>query len=109
METKEKNPKVRKMIGIVNFVGEMVMWSLNYFDKMEALQAVMKKHNINIESSSYNSSSHGHALSSCGLSFIATSTSSYDEWLIDYGESYHMVKDRAIFFSLNEHQKNVCW
>jgi hypothetical protein len=25
-----------------------------------------------------------------------------DEWLIDYGASYHMAKDKAIFSSLNE-------
>jgi hypothetical protein len=36
------------------------------FKKMEALEAVMKKHNISIDSTS---SSHGHALSSSGFSF----------------------------------------
>jgi hypothetical protein len=29
MVTKEKNPKVRRLIGIATFVGEMVMWSIN--------------------------------------------------------------------------------
>jgi hypothetical protein len=50
---------------------------------MAALQATMKKHNFNTDS---------------------TSTSSYssDEWLIDYGASYHMAKDKNIFSSLNE-------
>jgi hypothetical protein len=69
------------------------------FKNMEALEATMKNHHINIDSSS--SSSHGHALSSYGFSFNATSTS-YDEWLIDYGASCHMTKDKSIFYALNE-------
>ena len=60
----------------------------------------MKKHNININSSSSNSSSHGHALFAFGFSFNANSTSSY-EWLIDFGSSYHMDKDKSIVM-LNE-------
>jgi hypothetical protein len=36
-----------------------------------------------------------------GFSFNATSTS-FDEWLIDSGESYHMDKDKSMFSSLNE-------
>jgi hypothetical protein len=68
---------------------------------MEALEVVMKKNNINIDSSSY--SSHGHALSVSSFSFNVTSTSSFDEFLIDYGTSYHMAKDKAIFVSLNEY------
>jgi hypothetical protein len=71
------------------------------FKKMEALEATMKKHNINIDSTS-SSSSHGHALSASGFSFNTTSTSSSDEWLIDSGASYHMAKDKDIFSSLNE-------
>ena len=43
---------------------------------MAALEAVMKKHNISIDSTS--SSSHGQALSASGFSFNATSTS-FDE------------------------------
>ena len=58
----------------------------------------MKKHNINLDSSS----SHGHALSAFGFSFNATSTSSSNEWLIDSRESYHMDKDKDIFYALNE-------
>jgi hypothetical protein len=71
------------------------------FKKMAALEAAMKKHNINIDSTS---SSHRHALSASGFSFNSnsTTTSSSVEWLIDSGASYHMVKDKAIFFSLNE-------
>jgi hypothetical protein len=71
------------------------------FKKMEVLEATMKKHNINIDSSFF--SSHRHALSAFGFSFntTSTSTSSY-EWLIDSGASYHMAKDKAIFSVLNE-------
>jgi hypothetical protein len=61
----------------------------------------MKKHNINIDSTS-SSSSHEHALSASSFSFNATLTSSSYEWIIDYGDSYHMAKDKAIFSSLNE-------
>jgi hypothetical protein len=72
-----------------------------FFKKMEALEAVMKTHNINIYSTS-SSYSHGHALSSSCFSFNTTSTSTFNEWLIDSGESYHMAKDRDIFSTLNE-------
>jgi hypothetical protein len=58
---------------------------------MATLEATMKMHNICIDSTSSSSSSHGHALSASGFSFNTTSTSSSDEWLIDFGESYHMV------------------
>jgi hypothetical protein len=70
------------------------------FKKMASLEAVMNKHDINIDSTS---SSHGHALSAYGFSFNSnsTTTSSSDEWLIDSGASYHMAKDKAIFSSLN--------
>jgi hypothetical protein len=67
---------------------------------MEALAGTMKKHNINIDSSS--SSSHGHALSASSFFFNATSTFSSNEQLIDSGASYHMAKDKTIFFALNE-------
>jgi hypothetical protein len=71
------------------------------FKNMATLEAVMKKHNINIDSTS-SSSSHGHALPTSGFSFNTTSTSSFDEWFIDSGASYHMAKDRDIFSALNE-------
>ena len=32
----------------------------------------------------------------------ASYTSSYNDWLINYGSYYHMDKDKAIFSSLNE-------
>jgi hypothetical protein len=66
------------------------------FKNMEALEEMMKKHNINIDSSS-SSYSHGHALFASSFSFKATSTSSSNGWLIDYGEYYHMAKNKAIF------------
>jgi hypothetical protein len=66
---------------------------------MESLEATMKKHNVNID---YSYSSHGHAPYSYGLSFNATYTSFSDEFVIDFGESYHMEKNNAIFSSLNE-------
>jgi hypothetical protein len=72
---------------------------------MEALEATMEKHTINIDSSSSSSSSsHGHALSSSGFFFNtpSTTTSSSDEWIIDSLASYHMAKDKSIFSSLNE-------
>jgi hypothetical protein len=68
---------------------------------MAALEASMKKHNINIDST-FSSSSHGHALSASGFSFNTTSTSTSDGWLIDFGTSYHMTKDKDIFSTLNE-------
>ena len=70
------------------------------FKKMAALEEVMKKHNISIDSTS---SSHRHELSSSGLSFNSnsTTTSSSYEWIIDSGESYHMDKDKTIFSTLN--------
>jgi hypothetical protein len=68
---------------------------------MAALEAVMKKHNISIDSTS-SSSSHGHALSASGFSFNITFISSSNEWFIDSGASYHMAKDKDIFSSLNE-------
>jgi hypothetical protein len=68
---------------------------------MASLEATMKKHNINIDSTS---SSHRHALYASSFSFNSNSitTSSSDEWLIDLGASYHMAKDKAIFSALNE-------
>jgi hypothetical protein len=68
---------------------------------MTTLEATMNNHTICIDSTT-SSSSHGHALSSSGFSFNTPSTFSFDEWLIDSGASYHMAKDRDIFFSLNE-------
>jgi hypothetical protein len=68
---------------------------------MASLEAMMKKNNIGIDSTC-SCSSHGHALSASGFSFNTTSTSSFDEWLIDSVASYHMAKDKDIFSNLNE-------
>jgi hypothetical protein len=70
------------------------------FKKMATSEVAMKNHNTSIDSIS--SSSHGHALSASSLSFNTPSTSTSDQWSIDYGASYHMAKDRDIFSSLNE-------
>jgi hypothetical protein len=77
------------------------------FKKMESLEEMMKKHTINLDSSSSTSSSHGHALFASSFSFNATSTSCSDEWLIDFGATYHMAKDKSIFSPLNE--CNMIW
>jgi hypothetical protein len=69
---------------------------------MNSLEETRKNHTINFYSSSYNSSSHGHVLFSFGFSFNATTTSYFNEWLIYFGASYHMVKDKTIFSSINE-------
>jgi hypothetical protein len=69
---------------------------------MSYLEASMKKHNINIDSSS-SYSSHGHGLHASSFSFNATYISSSDEWLIDSGASYHMENEKAIFSTLNEY------
>jgi hypothetical protein len=64
---------------------------------MEALEASMKKHNINIDSSS---SSHGHSLSAYGFSLNPTSTSSSDEWLIDSGALMIWLRIKSSFLLL---------
>ena len=48
------------------------------------------------------STSHGHAFCSSGYSYTASSSSTQNEWLIDYGASYHMAKDQAIFSTMHE-------
>ena len=77
------------------------------FKKMEALEATMKPHNINLENSS--TSSSGMALSSCicqssrsGYALNVYSSSHSHDWLIDYRASYHMAKNKAMFSSLND-------
>ena len=74
---------------------------------MEALEATMKKHNINFESSS--TSSIGMKISACGCqasrsgyALNVSSSSHSHEWVIDSGASYHMAKNKAMFSSLND-------
>ena len=55
------------------------------FKNMEALNVGMKKYNISLDSSSSN------------------------EWFIDSRESYHMVRDKAIFYAHSEcNTKQIC-
>ena len=72
---------------------------------MAALEATMKKHNINLDLFA-KSTFQGHALCAFGFSFNASSSSSSyfssNKWLIDYGASYHMAIDKSIFTALNE-------
>jgi hypothetical protein len=91
--------KSKKTDRYCNFYGKDGHVEPKCFKKMEALEAMMKKHNISIDSSS--SSSHGHALFASGFSFNAASTS-FDEWLIDSGASYHMAKDKDMFSTIKE-------
>src|SRR5271168_4809621 len=82
---------------------------------MEALEVVMKKHNIYLEHSSTSTSSSGMALSACGCqasrssyALNVSSSSHSHEWLIDSGASYHMAKNKAMFSSLNNcNTKNI--
>jgi len=61
-----------------NFFGKDGHDESKCLKKMAALEATMKKHTINIDSTSSSPySSHGHALSAYGFSFNATSTSSF--------------------------------
>jgi hypothetical protein len=105
MVTKEKNIKNKKTNRHCKFCYKDGHDEHKCFKKMTTLEATMKKHNISIDSTSC-SSSHGHALSASGFLFNTTSTSSSDEWLIDYGAYYHMAKDKDIFSSLNECNTN---
>ena len=60
----------------------------------------MKKHHIQLDSSS--NSSSGQALSAYGFALNVSSCSSSNEWLINSGASYHMAKDKAMFSGLND-------
>jgi hypothetical protein len=99
---KGEKSKNKKTYRHCNFCGKDGHVESKCFKKMEDLEATMKKYDISIDSSSSNSSSHGHALFASGFSFNATSNSYFDEWLIDFGTSYHMAKDNAIFYALND-------
>jgi len=80
----KKNKKTKRHC---NFCGKYGHLESKCFNKMESLEATMNKKNINLDSFSSNYSSHGDALSTSSFSFNATSTSSSNEWLIDFGES----------------------
>jgi hypothetical protein len=53
-----------------NFCGRDDHLESKCFNKMEALEAVMKKHNINLDSSSSKSYFHGHAIYVVGFPSI---------------------------------------
>jgi hypothetical protein len=74
---------------------------------MEALEAIMKKHNIHLDTYSTSSSrqalsAFSYASSRSGYALSVSSSSSSHEWLIDYGAFYHMGKDKAMFLNLND-------
>jgi hypothetical protein len=77
----DKGPKTKgkKTERHCNFCGQDGQLEFKCLKNMESSKVVIKKHNINLDYSYSNSSSHGHALSSFGLSFNAISTSYIDE------------------------------
>ena len=96
-----KNDKGTKLNGKkaerhCNYCGKHNHDESKCFKKMATLEATMRKHHINLDSSS-ESTSHGHALCAFGYSYTASSSSTSNEWLIDFGAYYHMAKDQAIF------------
>ena len=100
--TKNKGKKTYRHFNFCNRDGHV---ESKCFKKMEALEAAMKKHHINLETSS--TSSSGMALSTCGCqasgyALNVSSSSHSHEWLIDSGSSYHMAKNKAMFSSLND-------
>jgi len=99
---KGQKPKSKNIDMHCNFCGQDGHLESKCFKKMEALEETMKKHNMNPDSSSSKIYSHGYAFSYSSFSFNATSTSSFDEWLIDFGEFYHMDMDKSMFYALNK-------
>ena len=98
---KGSKPKGKKTEHHCNFCGKDNHDESKCFKKMAALEATMKKHHISLDLSS-ESNSHGHALCASGYSYTASSSSTSNEWLIDFGASYHMAKDQAIFSTMHE-------
>ena len=79
-----------------NFYGKDNHDESKHFKKMAALEAAIKKQHIILDSSS-ESTSHGHTLYAFVFSYNASSSSSYNEWLIYFGASYHIIKDKVNF------------
>lgn len=79
---------------------------------MEALETTMKKHNIKLDTCLASSlrqelSAFACASSRLGYALNASSYSSH-EWLIDFGASYHMDKDKSVFSTLKDcNTKNI--
>jgi hypothetical protein len=72
----------------------------------------MKKHNIhlNTSSTSYSRqalSTFAYASSSSGYALNVSSSSSSHECLIDFGASYHMGNDKAIFLTLQDRNTKI--
>jgi len=99
----DKGPKIKrtKTNKHCKFCEQYGHLESNCFTNIESLEVAMKKKNINCYPDSSKSSSHEHALFPIGFFFNATSTS-FDEILIDSGESCHMAKDKSILSTLNE-------
>ena len=79
---------------------------------MEALEVSMKKHNIHLDTSSTSSrqtlSTFVYAPSKLGYALNVTYSSPSQEWLIDFGTSYHMGKYKVVFSALNNcNTKNI--
>ena len=80
---------------------------------MEASEATMKKHNIHLNTSSTSYfgqvlSTFGYSPSTLGYAHNVSSYSPSHEWLIDYGASYHIAKDKATFLAFNDcNTKNI--
>jgi hypothetical protein len=71
------------------------------YTSLAVLEAMVKKYNINLDSSSSTSSSHGHVLSTSIFSLNASNSASTDERILDFIYSHHMAKDQAIFSTHN--------
>ena len=61
---------------------------------MEALEAIMEKQTIHIDTSSH--SSLGYALSTYAYAFNLSFSSSSHVWNIDFGASYHMASKKSM-------------
>ena len=99
--TKDPSQKEKRTEHHCNFCGRDNHDESKCFKKMTTLEAVMKKHHIILDSS-LESTSHGHALCASGYSYTTSSSSTSNECLIDFGASYHMAKDKAIFSTMHE-------
>ena len=84
--TKDPSQKERRLSVIAIFVGKIIMMNLSVSRRWQP-EVAMKKHHISLDSSS-ESTSHGHALCDSGYSYTASSSSTSNEWLIDFGASY---------------------
>ena len=89
---KGDKPKGKKLERHCNYCEKYNHDEYKCFKKIAALEATMKKHHINLDSSS-KSTSHGHALCPSSYSYTTSCSSTSNEWLIHSRASYHMAKD----------------